>query len=272
MKTIDELLIRYESTEGKILIDPSERAYLKSVLQSIGEFATVIGMQECFEKNFGAIVFCVHNSTLILDCLNPNSRYCGDVQKSVKLFVLIIALQKVNNRQSDCVHANSLDQEKIAELLDIQEIDSLIARHLKRDRSIEASLYFFNNLLNTLTYKEDLSQYLDFRKEDFEVDEPLVTESALMAVLGTFQLFREMREKNPDLQISSAKKQFFKLYYLYYSDVYFCLSHEKFSSLLEGFFSQYGTDGRQFKFFYDFMQKLMGERNHFDGCSLFAKQ
>jgi len=249
---VSSLFKKYESKKGKLLFSKKEKEYFLEVLQSVYEFSFVIGMQECFEKNFDQILFCIKNSSVILDCLNPQSRYCPDMQKAVKLFVLIIALQ------NKCTVVTDIEESKLVQLVEIKNIEVFIEEHLKRDRSTESALLFFSKILNALIFNDDQEKYIHFKLEDFDVDEILVTESALMAVLGTFQLARELEDSG--ISTKGTLRKFFKLYYIFYSDVYFCLSHEKFSSMLHNFFMEYGTDdGKQFKFFYDFMQKLMND-------------
>ncbi|USO02235.1 MAG: hypothetical protein H6850_03975 [Alphaproteobacteria bacterium] len=248
---IDKLFKDYETRKGKLLFNTQEKQYFTEILNSIYDFSFVIGMQECFEKNFDQVLFCVKNSNVILDCLNPNSRYCPDMQKAVKLFILIIALQ------NKCTVVEDLEEAKLTQLVDIKNIEIFIEEHLRRDRSTEAALIFFSKILNSLVFGDKQESYIEFKKEDFDIDEILVTESALMSVLGSFQLARELEDVK--VPTKGALRQFFKLYYIFYSDVYFCLSHDKFSYIMRNFFINHGSDGRQFKFFFEFMQKLMND-------------
>ena len=215
MLTIDDLLAKYENTKEPLRISSQEKEYLKRVLRSIADFASVIGMEECFEQHFDKVLFFVKNSTVILDCLNPQSRYCPDMQKAIKLFVLIVSLQ------NKCLTSNAIDSRKLEDLLRIKNIETYIKDNLSRERDLKTSLLFFAQMLNDLVFDHNSetinaqAQYIIFKTEDFDTGEILVAESALMAVLGAFQLARELKEN--DVKIDGSLKYFFKLYYIYYA-------------------------------------------------------
>lgn len=246
---VQDLLDRYEEKHKRLLLEPEDREYLIEILASIYDFSLTIGMQNCYELYFSQVIYFVMHSGIVLECLNPNNRYCADMKKAIKLFVLIIALQ------NKCYDSQDINTDELSSLVEIHQIEELIDKHIKKDRSIESALLFFNKLLNEMLFPNAPEKFITFETKHFAIDEILITESALMALLGAYQLVRELESKS--LNVRNSLKYFFKIYYIFYSDIYFCLSHEKFSNILKQFLLKYSSDGKQLRFFFEFTLKLL---------------
>ena len=248
---IPQILDAYEQTGTNVSLTADDRQQLTTVLQAIATFASAVGMYDVLKRYNLRIVFMLHHSPSLMEWLGPTSRYSPHVQSALMLIVLIESIANDDPTQT---------------LLDTME--ELVQKYVTRDRTLPTALIFMANMLNDL-HDDDVT--VNFQSSQFDIDEALIPETALLSTLATFRILQTVIPKQPTAVDST--KNIFKLFYGYYTDLQATLNYTDFLNQQIQFLSTNASDARLTKFYFGLYTRLCEQVKNsslFDGQSFYS--
>lgn len=231
---IPQILDAYEQTGTNVSLTPDDRQQLTTVLQATAKFAAAVGMYDVLKRYNLRIVFMLHHSPSLMEWLGPTSRYSPYIQSALMLVMLIEAIANDDPTQPR-----------------LDALEGIVTKHVSRDRTMPTALIFMANVLNAL-HDDDVA--VKFQASQFDIDEPLIPETALLSTLATFRILQTVVPKQPTAVDST--KNIFKLFYGYYVDLQATLSYTDFLNQQIQFLSTNAGDARLTKFYFGLYTRL----------------
>lgn len=231
---IPQILDAYEQTGTNVSLTPDDRQQLTTVLEATAKFAAAVGMYDVLKRYNLRVVFMLHHSPSLMEWLGPTSRYSPYIQSALMLVMLIEAIA---------------NDEPTQQQLDV--LEAIVQKHVSRDRTLPTALIFMANILNDL-HDDDAS--VNFQPSQFDIDEPLIPETALLSTLATFRILQTVIPKQATAVDST--KNIFKLFYGYYVDLQATLSYTDFLNQQIQFLSANAGDARLTKFYFGLYTRL----------------
>ena len=231
---IPQILDAYEQTGTNVSLTPDDRQQLTTVLQTIAKFAAAVGMYDVLKRYNLRIAFMLSHSPSLMEWLGPTSRYSPYIQNALMLVVLIEAIANDDPTQQR-----------------IDTLEAIVQKYVSRDRTLPTALIFMANILNDL-HDDDVA--VNFQPSQFDIDEPLIPETALLSTLATFRILQTVIPKQPTAVDST--KNIFKLFYGYYVDLQATLNYTDFLNQQIQFLSANAGDARLTKFYFGLYARL----------------
>lgn len=231
---IPQILDAYEQTGKNVSLDAEARQQLSTVLDVIAKFAVTVGMYDVLKRYNLRIAFMLHHSPSLMEWLGPTSRYSPHIQNVLMLVVLIEAIANDEPTQQWLDH-----------------LEAVVQKYVSRDRTLPTALIFMANLLNDL-HDDDVT--VNFQPSQFDIDEPLIPETALLSTLATFRILQTVIPKQPTAVDST--KNIFKIFYGYYVDLQATLNYTDFLNQQIQFLSANAGDARLTKFYFGLYARL----------------
>lgn len=247
---IPQILDAYEQTGTNVSLTADARQQLTTVLETTAKFAAAVGMYDVLKRYNLRIVFMLHHSPSLMEWLGPTSRYSPYIQSALMLVMLIEAIANDDPTQQR-----------------LDTIETIAQKHVSRDRTLPTALIFMANMLNDL-HDDDVS--VNFQASQFDIDEPLIPETALLSTLATFRILQTVVPKQPTAVDST--KNIFKLFYGYYVDLQATLNYTDFLDQQIQFLSKNAGDARLTKFYFGLYTRLCEQVKSlplFDPASLY---
>jgi hypothetical protein len=231
---IPQILDAYEQTGTNVSLTPDDRQQLTTVLETTAKFAVTVGMYDVLKRYNLRILFMLHHSPSLMEWLGPTSRYSPYIQSALMLVMLIEAIANDDPTQQR-----------------LDTLEAIVQKYVSRDRTLPTALIFMANVLNAL-HDDDVA--VNFQPSQFDIDEPLIPETALLSTLATFRILQTVIPKQPTAVDST--KNIFKLFYGYYVDLQATLNYTDFLNQQIQFLSANAADARLTKFYFGLYTRL----------------
>lgn len=231
---IPQILDAYEQTGTNVSLTPDDRQQLTTILTTIAKFASTVGMYDVLKRYNLRIVFMLHHSPSLMEWFGPTSRYSPYIQSALMLVVLIEAIANDDPTQQR-----------------LDTLEAIVQKYVSRDRTLPTALIFMANMLNDL-HDDDVT--VNFQASQFDIDEPLIPETALLSTLAVFRILQTVIPKQPTAVDST--KNIFKLFYGYYVDLQATLNYTDFLNQQIQFLSANAADARLTKFYFGLYARL----------------
>ena len=231
---IPQLLSSYEANGTNVSLTADDRQQLTTVLTTVAQFANTVGMYDVFKRYGLRIVFMLHHSPSLLEWLGPTSRYSPYIQSALMLLLLIGALAGPDPTQKD-----------------VDQFEAFVQKNVTRDRTLPTALIFMANMLNDL-YNDIVT--VPFKATQFDIDQPLIPETALLSTLATFRILQAVIPSQPT--VTDNTKNIFRLFYVYYVDLQSTLDYTTFLNQHIQFLSKNANDPRLTAFYFTLYSRL----------------
>ena len=231
---IPQVLNAYEQTGTNVSLTTDDQQQLTTVLETIAKFAATVGMYDVLKRYNLRVVFMLHHSPSLMEWLGPTSRYSPYIQSALMLVLLIESVANDDPTQKQ-----------------LDTLEAVVQKYVSRDRTLPAALIFMANVFNDL---HDDDVLVKFQASQFDIDEPLIPETALLSTLATFRILQTVIPQHPTAVDNT--KNIFKLFYVYYVDLQATLNYTDFLNQQIQFLSTNGADARLTKFYFGLYSRL----------------
>jgi|GEM_PF-6098621 len=231
---IPQILNAYEQTGTNVSLTADDQQQLTTVLEAIAKFSATVGMYDVLKRYNLRIVFMLHHSPSLMEWLGPTSRYSPYTQNALMLILLIEAVANDDPTQKR-----------------LDTLEAIVQKYVSRDRSLPTALILMANVLNDL-HDDDVT--VKFQPSQFDIDEPLIPETALLSTLATFRILQTVVPNQPTAVENT--KNIFKLFYVYYVDLQATLNYTDFLDQQIQFLSINAGDARLTKFYFGLYARL----------------